>query len=55
MSVELEKVLRPIIITNHLKDLKNEIKKAVIANKVLKGRSLSAFIKAKRLHERWTK
>lgn len=55
MSVELEKVLRPIIITNHLKDLKNEIKKAAFAGKTLKGRSFAGFIKIRKLHERWMK
>lgn len=55
MSVELEKVLRPIIITNHLKELKNEIKKAAFAGKPLKGRSFAGFIKIRKLHERWIK
>ena len=55
MSIELEKVLRPIIITNHLKDLKNEIKKAAFAGKTLKGRSFAGFIKIRKLHERWMK
>lgn len=53
MTLELESVLRPIIITNHLKDLKSEIKKDILSNKKLKDKKFADFIKNKKLHERW--
>lgn len=56
LTINLEKLLRPIIITSHADELKKEIKKAVIENpKRLVGMTLSAFIKSKKIHERWFK
>ena len=56
MTLELEKILRPIIITEHTSELRGEIKRAVINNhKILKGMKFAAFIKSRGLHERWFK
>ena len=55
MTLELEKILRPIIITNHLSELKSSIRKEVVSNKKLKGKKMADFIKKKGLHERWLK
>ena len=56
MTLELEKILRPIIITEHTSELRGEIKRAVINNhKILKGMKFTAFIKSRGLHERWFK
>lgn len=54
MNIELEKLLRPILITEHVNDILEEIKKNAIEDlPKMKNASLSSFIKKKGFHKKY--
>lgn len=54
MNIELEKLLRPILITEHVNDILEEIKKNAIEDlPKMKNMSLALFIKKKGFHKKY--
>lgn len=55
LTLELEKQLRVVIITNHLADLKEDIKTSALNKSRLKGKNFLTFLKEKKIVERYLK
>lgn len=53
LTLELEKQLRVVIITNHLADLKEDIKTSALNRSRLKGKNFLTFLKEKKIVERY--
>lgn len=53
LTLGLEKQLRVVIITNHLADLKEDIKTSALNKSRLKGKNFLTFLKEKKIVERY--